>query len=193
LDNDYAIAVDKTEIQNKINMVTKQQWNLSAEKNELESKKQSVLEGQPLWDKWRSVYLKQVDEENRLQSEWQKSKDEADSLAGWLEENQRKADIDSGQLQNWPLVESQTYFAGLPTPLAVAKTDADGKFSFQLPTKDEFVLVAQAQRQVPDNVEKYFWLIRVHSDGKPEMQVMLSNDNLITANSPDVAVRFPAP
>jgi hypothetical protein len=83
--------------------------------------------------------------------------------------------------------------ASLSTPLATSKTDADGKFSFQMPTKGEFVLVAQAQRQVADNVEKYFWLIRVHSDGSPTMQVMLSNDNLITANSSDSAVRFPVP
>ena len=126
-------------------------------------------------------------------AEWQKSKNKADSFVEPLEENQRKTDFDTGQLQNWPTVQPQTYFTSLSTPLAISKTDADGKFSFQMPTKGESILVAQAQRQVTDHVEKYFWLIRVHSDGNPTMQVMLSNDNLITANSADSAVRFPTP
>jgi hypothetical protein len=56
-----------------------------------------------------------------------------------------------------------------------------------------FVLLAQAQRQVSDETEKYYWLVRVHPDGKSEMQIMLSNDNLITVNSSESAVRFPMP
>ena len=96
------------------------------------------------------------------------------------------------ELQSW-YPQPQLYFGNLPTPIALAKTDADGKFLFQLPTKGEFFLVAQAQREVSDKTEEYFWLVRVHSDGKSEMQVMLSNDNLITANSSNVAVQFPAP
>jgi hypothetical protein len=40
---------------------------------------------------------------------------------------------------------------------------------------------------------KYYWLVRVHPDGKSEMQIMLSNDNLVSVNSSESPVRFPMP
>lgn len=159
----------------------------------LETHEEEIADLQAMWDKYNPEFVKETNEVNQLESEWEKSKDVVDGFAEPLKENQAKMDSDAGQLQNWTTVQPQTYFTSLSTPLAISKTDADGKFSFQIPTKGEFVLAAQAQRQVADNVEKYFWLVRVHSDGKSEMQVMLSNDNLVTANSADSAVQFPMP
>jgi hypothetical protein len=153
---------------------------------ELKRKKQKVEELQTTWDSLKPAYLKQADEKNRLQQAWQKASDESDSYVKSL------ATV-TGRLEVWPTEQPQVYFNNLPTPQAVTKTDADGKFSLQLSKKGEFILVAQAQRQVSNNTEKYFWLIRVHPDGKPAMQVMLSNDNLITANSSEPPVRFPTP
>jgi hypothetical protein len=62
-----------------------------------------------------------------------------------------------------------------------------------IPQKAQFILLAQAQRQVSDETERYYWLVRVHPDGKSEMQIMLSNDNLISVNSSESPVRFPMP
>lgn len=148
--------------------------------------KQEVAEMQTNWDSLKPTYLKQADEKDRLYQEWQKAKGESDNYA------QSLAAV-TERLDNWPAEQPRVYFNSPPTPLAVAKTDADGKFSLQLYKKGEFVLAAQAQRQVSGNTEKYFWLVRVRPDRKSVMQVMLSNDNLITANSPESAVRFPTP
>ncbi|HEY5345955.1 MAG TPA: hypothetical protein VIK62_06385 [Verrucomicrobiae bacterium] len=152
----------------------------------LERKKQAIIETQTNWDSLKPVYLEQVVGKNRLHEAYFKATDDADSYGKSLTAVTKR-------LQDWSAEKPQTYFDNLPAPLAVVKTDADGKFALQFSQKGEFILVAQAQRQVSDNTEKYFWLVRVHPDGKATIQVMLSNDNLITANSSDVAVRFPTP
>jgi hypothetical protein len=156
------------------------------EMEKTKEEKQKVLETETNWDTLRPDYLKQVDEKNRLHQAWQNASDESDLYAQTI-------GIVTGRIQNWQTEQPQIYFSNLPIPPSTAKTDADGKFSLQITKKGEFILVAQAQRQVSDNTEKYFWIIHVHPDGKPEMQIMLSNDNLITANSPEVAVSFPTP
>jgi hypothetical protein len=152
----------------------------------LERQKQKTAEMQTNWDSLKPAYLKQVDKKNRLYQAWQKASDQPDAYAKSL------ATV-TGRLESWLTEQPQAYFNNLPTALAVTKTDADGKFSLQLPQKGEFILAAQAQRLVSNNTEKYFWLIRIHPDGKSVMQVMLSNDNLITVNSSESAVRFPTP
>jgi hypothetical protein len=181
-------ASDESELESARTAVTGRDWLLI---DELERKKQMYtnwdsLHNETNYRSLKAAYLKQLEEENRLSQAWHNASEESDLYAQTIE-------IVTGRLQNWPTTQPQMYFNNLPIPLAIVKTDADGKFSLQISQKGEFTLVAQAQRQVSDNTEKYFWLVRVHSDGKSEMQVMLSNDNLITANSSDVAVRFPTP
>jgi len=156
-------------------------------------RQQEIVDLQAKWNQFSPEFAKDSEKATLLQSEWSKSSDEVDAISGSISKNQTQADSDSEQIQNWSLTTPQAYFLTLPPPLAVSKTDADGKFNLQLPTKGDFALAAQAQRQLPDHTEKYFWLIRVHSDGQSTMQVMLSNDNLITANTADSAVRFPTP
>jgi hypothetical protein len=175
---------DKSMLDSTVDDTTKSDYRKDMEG--WERRKYEIAEMQTNWDLLKPTYLRQADEESQIFHRWQKASFE---FGGYFQSLLLITDA----VTNWPTLQPQIYFNNLPNPFAVAKTDADGKFSFQLPTKGEFVLVAQAQRQVADNVEKYFWLVRVHSDGKPEMQVLLSNDNLITANSPEVAVRFPTP
>ena len=73
------------------------------------------------------------------------------------------------------------YVTNLPEPVASTKTDADGKFSLTLPAGDEYVLAARAKRSLPGGgSEHYFWLVKAQ-----DSTVMLSNDNLTSAGSPD--------
>ena len=43
---------------------------------------------------------------------------------------------------NWKLGEMISYLTNLPPPLLTAKTDADGKFKFVVPSGGDFVIVA---------------------------------------------------
>jgi hypothetical protein len=77
------------------------------------------------------------------------------------------------------LFSSQPYFAALPTPVARAKTDADGNFVIDVPLLGQFVIGARAQRAVGDEIEHYAWLITTDRAGSQKLT--LSNDNLTSA------------
>jgi hypothetical protein len=74
------------------------------------------------------------------------------------------------------LLSSQPYFAALPTPVARAKTDADGNFAISVPPLGSFVIGATAQRVVGHEVERYVWLVTTDRAGSQKLT--LSNDNL---------------
>lgn len=86
--------------------------------------------------------------------------------------------------------EANYICADILEPLSKSKTDADGRFSFRVPSEGRFVLVAKAQRTILDDEENYYWFLSIELKGE-DKQVMLSNDNLATANSPESAVRIP--
>src|SRR5215467_5181956 len=75
------------------------------------------------------------------------------------------------------------YFKNLPHPIALVKTDADGKFKLELPSStDQVIVVASATRHVPTGEsENYFWAVKV----TPPATVMLSNDNLTDSGATD--------
>jgi hypothetical protein len=67
------------------------------------------------------------------------------------------------------------YFARLrkdARPVASTKSDADGKFVVPIPDSGRFAIAASAQRETPNTVELYSWLVRA------EPQVNLTNENL---------------
>lgn len=84
---------------------------------------------------------------------------------------------------------ARDYFDGLPTSDVVAKTDADGEFTLSLPAGQRFALAAQASRETVGNTESYYWMVWVVPRDGAENRVMLSNDNMITSDSPESAVR----
>src|SRR5438105_3352441 len=67
---------------------------------------------------------------------------------------------------------SDIYFKQLQRDHRVVATDAEGKFTMKIPDDGEFALVASAHREVPDNIELYFWIVpaKQHTD--------LTNENL---------------
>ena len=78
------------------------------------------------------------------------------------------------------------YFKNLPHPIALVKTDADGKFKMELPSSiSQIIIVASATREVFGPRENYFWAVKV----KPPATIMLSNDNLTDAASSDSALQ----
>lgn len=81
------------------------------------------------------------------------------------------------------------YFKNLPHPIALVKTDADGKFKMELPSSiGQIIIVATATREVLDRRENYFWAVKV----KPPATITLSNDNLTHAASSDSALQTSA-
>jgi hypothetical protein len=73
------------------------------------------------------------------------------------------------------------YFQNLPGPTGSVETDADGKFEMMIPAKGEFAMVAQAQRNLGDEVERYYWIVKIPKDQTGK--IMLSNQNLSSSGS----------
>lgn len=76
------------------------------------------------------------------------------------------------------------HLLSLPTPIATATTNADGKFEIRLPKTGRYALAARASRRVVDKDETYYWLVWVQADGSPKT-LLLSNNNLVGSGSPD--------
>lgn len=81
------------------------------------------------------------------------------------------------------------YFDDLPSSVAVAKTDADGKFTLKMPRVGTFAVTASASRLVGEKTETYNWMVWTSLDGQPSKRLMLSNDNMVGAGSADSAVK----
>ena len=78
-----------------------------------------------------------------------------------------------------PISAKKLIFHDLPAAVAVAPTDADGKFTMRLPADTPVVLAAHSSREVGNTTEEYYWLCRfsaLNSD-KP---ILLSNQNLLS-------------
>ena len=75
---------------------------------------------------------------------------------------------------------------GLPESLQINKTDADGKFSFKVPS-GSYVLVANSSRQAGKETEFYRWMVKA----KLGKKVMLANDNLSSSISAESLINAP--
>jgi hypothetical protein len=80
------------------------------------------------------------------------------------------------------------YFEGFPSPVAITKTDPEGKFVLAVPETGTWVLKAKASRSAGDTTEYYSWLVKVEVKGGDATSVMLANDNLFGVNSEDAVV-----
>ena len=70
------------------------------------------------------------------------------------------------------------YFGFLGFPIQRVETDADGKFVIQIPESGGFVIAAQAERNVGDSTERYYWLQPTSLEGQQQLTQNLSNNNL---------------
>jgi hypothetical protein len=73
------------------------------------------------------------------------------------------------------------YFALFRSAIRTAETDADGKFSIEVPQTGAFVIAAEAKRSVEREIEHYYWLQPVTLEGQQQIIQNLSNNNLTSA------------
>jgi hypothetical protein len=76
------------------------------------------------------------------------------------------------------------YFSYLRSPIATAETDAEGRFTIQVPRTGEYLICAQTDRMVWDETEVYYWLQPVSLEGQKERTVNLANNNLYLRLTP---------
>jgi len=69
------------------------------------------------------------------------------------------------------------YFLHLGPAIHAVETDADGNFTIQIPKTGSFVIAAQAERRVPGETERYYWIQPVSLEGG-QQRVLLSNNNV---------------
>jgi len=62
-------------------------------------------------------------------------------------------------------------------PIQVAQSDADGKFSLDLPAGRKFVVLVKESRKLPEGNENYYWIVKVPVDR--DRALLLSNTNML--------------
>lgn len=87
------------------------------------------------------------------------------------------------------LTSGEHFFQDLPSPISSAKTHADGKFALVIPRYGRYGIVARASREQGEKKETYFWFVWITLGGLPLKRVVLNNDNIVGAGSPDSALR----
>lgn len=87
------------------------------------------------------------------------------------------------------LKSGEFFFQEIPSPISVAQTDGEGKFTLFLPRDRRFGIVARASRDPGEKQETYFWFVWVSLGGEPSKRLVLNNDNTVGAQSPDSALR----
>jgi hypothetical protein len=96
--------------------------------------------------------------------------------------NAARGKIESLSATNSYYHSLEFYFSHLRSPIQTAETDGDGKFTIQVPRKGDYVIVAQAQRVVWSETEKYYWIQPVSLEGERQRVLNLSNSNLISSS-----------
>ena len=80
------------------------------------------------------------------------------------------------------------WIEGMPLPVQVAKTDADGNFILRL-KPGRYALAAEARRKISDETEEYSWFIWVEVRKKNQERLFLTNDNLFETFSVNCVVK----
>jgi hypothetical protein len=130
-------------------------------------------------------------EEDRL---WNIQKQDESNLAkanAWSVafNNTKKITRDLEDLRTrWQYLTSGEHFLkDLPSAMSSATTHADGTFTLALPRDGRYGIVARASRD--EEERPYVWFVWVSLDGDPEKHLVLNNDNIVGAGSPDSALQ----
>lgn len=75
------------------------------------------------------------------------------------------------------------WFVTAPKPVAVTQSDDKGVFDLKLQRGHQYIIVAEAKRDVPSSVEHYFWYVPYQSGYGWSGHVQLANDNQGTPGS----------
>ncbi len=87
------------------------------------------------------------------------------------------------------LLSERYYFDSLPEPLRMTKTNSDGRFRLLVPGSGLFAVAAIASRHVGDDVERYYWLLKIDPRAGANQTIMLSNDNLMSSEGVEVFIQ----
>ena len=96
-------------------------------------------------------------------------------------------EIERLQTQRKQLTSDEYFFDGLPSGIAVTKTDADGQFSLVIPREGRYVITARGPRETFRDTEPY-WFVSVTLGGEGSKRLRLTNDNVLGAQSEDSAL-----
>jgi hypothetical protein len=112
---------------------------------------------------------------SQKKTDWQKASERRSEIGV------RRSHLEATQLS---FQSGEFFFEGLPQAIASSKTDADGKFSLQLPS-GRFGIAAHSSRKIGDTKESYYWLVWLTVGPRAVKRIMLSNDNMIGQGSPE--------
>jgi hypothetical protein len=87
------------------------------------------------------------------------------------------------------LTSGEHFLEGLPSAISTTTTNADGTFSLAIPRDGRYGIVARASRAVDDEKQTYLWFVWISLDGEPAKRLVLNNDNVVGAGSPDSALQ----
>jgi hypothetical protein len=131
-------------------------------------------------------------EDDRLWKVLQADENNAQKAAAWSAAYNKSREM-AKQLKEmqtrWQYLRSGEYFfEGMPSGIARTKTDANGRFTLMIPRKGRYGVVAQASRELLDDTEMYYWCIWASLEGETSKRLILNNDNILGAGSPDSAL-----
>jgi len=132
-------------------------------------------------------------EEDRLWKIQDRDKDDLRKANAWsVVYNKTKnieTQLDELQARQGRLISGEAFFQDLPPAISSAKTHADGKFTLAIPRDGRYGIVARASRESSQEKQIYCWFVWVSLDGKPCKRLMLNDDNIVGAGSPDSALQ----
>jgi hypothetical protein len=86
------------------------------------------------------------------------------------------------------LTSAEHFLKELPSPISTATTNGDGAFTLAIPRNGRYGIVARASRAVDDEEQTYHWFVWISLDGQHSKRLVLNNDNVVGAGSPDSAL-----
>jgi hypothetical protein len=132
-------------------------------------------------------------EDDRLWKILQRDENNARKAAAWSAAyNKAKSltkQIEDVRVRRQYLTSGEYFFEGLPSGIAAAKTNADGRFTLIIPRRERYGVVAQASLQLFKKTETYSWFVWVSLDGLTSKRLVLSNTNMIGSGSPASALQ----
>ena len=87
------------------------------------------------------------------------------------------------------LTTGEHFLENLPSAISSATTNADGGFMLPVPRDGRFGIVAHASGEQRETEQTYLWFVWVSLDGAPAKRLVLNDDNIVGAGSPDSALQ----
>jgi hypothetical protein len=98
--------------------------------------------------------------------------------ADFPKRQQESANLLGQILARFSATGAAAYISKLPNPEDDSETDADGRFTMQIPKGGSWVIEAAGWRDLPKGRENYFWFFKLNDAAISKGQVFLNNENL---------------